>query len=167
MKVKISILFSKNKKIDSKIIAYGTRHLDKNLSLEGKITSHVALLVDNRWVHESTLESGIRVISYKKWLEINEEVANIYYCDMEYSEVKNHFKQLKYKKYDWLGVIYLGLWIGIKLVLPFIKVPKTNAVENPSKYFCCEVAGELIGENLDMKSPIEVLRLVLSRSYKN
>jgi hypothetical protein len=167
MNVKVSILFSKNHKVGSKIIAQGTKHLDKDLSSKGMATSHVAILVDDRWVHESTLESGIRVISYNKWLDINQEVAKVPYCNIEYSVIKKHFKNLKNKKYDWLGVAYLGFWIGIKLLIPFVKIPENNAMECPSKYFCCEVVGELIDKNLDMKSPIEVLRLVLSGNHNS
>ena len=67
MNITLHYLFSKNEKIGSKIIRWATKHL-----VEAKdVPSHVALLVNERWVFESTLFTGIRVIPYKKWLEIN------------------------------------------------------------------------------------------------
>ena len=107
MKVKIHYLFSKNKKIGSSFISWGTTHLSNRKN----IPSHIALLVNERWVFESTLDTGIRVIPYKKWLEINEEVAKIA-CDLvkrEYSEIKAIYKDIQNKKYDWLGVSFLGI----------------------------------------------------------
>lgn len=161
--VSIDFLFSKNDKIGSKIISWGTSHLDKELSKQGLKPSHVAILVNKRWVHESTLDSGVRVIPYKKWLQINHQLKIIHYSNMEYSKIKEHYKSLKNKKYDWFGVAYLGIWIGLKKIIPWVNIPEKNSAECPDKYFCCEVIGELIGQNLDMKSPIEVLELILSQ----
>ena len=66
-KIKVHYLFSKNKKIGSKLIAWGTAH---RCDVDD-VPSHVAILVEERWVYESTLSSGVRVIPYKKWKEIN------------------------------------------------------------------------------------------------
>lgn len=166
-KVSVDIVFSKNDKIGSKFISWGTSHLNKDLSFQNFNPSHVAILVDKRWIHESTLESGVRIIPYKKWLQINHQLKIIHYSNVEYSVIKNSFKRLKNKKYDWLGVIYLSIWIGIKMILPTIKIPSVNKMECSKKYFCCEVIGELIKQNLDMKAPIEVLSLLQLPSSVN
>jgi len=155
MEVKVHYLFSNNNKIGSKIISWGTKHLTDRED----VPSHVAILVNNRWVHESTLESGVRVISYKKWLEINKEVAKVP-CKQEkrnYSEIKTIFREIKDKDYDYLGVCYLGLALGANK-LADIEIPKDNKWEDKNKYFCCEAVEKLTGvESTSMDSPVQVL----------
>lgn len=151
MIVKIHALFSHNELIGSKIISHGTKHLVKDCPL----TSHVALLINNRWVHESTGYTGVRVISYDKWKEINTEVARIELGEIEYQVVADKFREIKAKKYDYLGVIFLGLCI----VPTFFgkSLPKENKWESKEKYFCCEVLGFLTGHYYGMSSPVQIL----------
>jgi hypothetical protein len=155
MKVSVHYLFSRRDLIGSKLISYGTRHLYPEFK---NTPSHVAILVNDRWVHESTLDTGVRVMSYEKWLELNEEVAKVA-CpiEWEYEDIKNLFRSIQDKKYDWLGVIYLGLWM-IPSKLFNVKIPEHNAWENPNKYFCSEVMGYMLNSNYDMKPPVEVLK---------
>ena len=154
MKVEVHYLFSKNNKIGSKVIQWGTKH-QHNLE---ETPSHIAMLVNNRWVHESTLFTGVRVISYSKWLEINEEVAKIPCAqERDYKEVKNLFKEIKGKKYDWGGVTYLGLHLGANKFLRK-EMPKHNLWEKPHRYFCCEAVAKLTGvKDYGMKSPVDLM----------
>ena len=69
--MKVYYVFSRSPKIGSKLIAWGTKFLVPEIK---ETPSHGAVLIDNRWVIESTLDSGFRVIHYSKWLEINEEL---------------------------------------------------------------------------------------------
>lgn len=154
MEVKIDYIFSKNKKIGSFIIRLGTYGLSKKLF---KYTpSHVAILVNNKWVLESTLESGVRVISYKKWLEINEEVFKIR-CDKlkDFENIKIKFKKLKNKKYDYLGILYLSWRIFLKLIFKR-SIPQKNKWHKENRYFCSEVIGKIQGINYEMTSPTEI-----------
>ena len=153
MNVTLHYLFSKNDKIGSKIIIYGTKHLETVLDTP----SHVAILVNNRWVFESTLETGVRRISYKKWLEINTEVAKIE-CPSERTleEVLGLFRRIKDKKYDYLGVTYFGGCIALNKFFG-MKVPKKNRLQSPNKYFCCEVMGELLGLDYQMRAPVQLM----------
>lgn len=155
MKVTVHYLFSKNKKIGSKIISWGTKHLEKT-----PVTpSHIAILVNNRWVHESTLETGVRVLSYNKWKSINQEIAKIP-CEKEfrdYSEIKKVYKEIKNKKYDWSGVVYLGFYVFLNKVFK-TTIPKVNKWNNPDKYFCCEAVEKITGiESTEMKAPVNLL----------
>lgn len=155
MKVKVHYLFSRNKKIGSRLIAWGTGHLQDVPTTP----SHIAVLVNERWVHESTLETGVRVISYSKWLEINEEVAKIPCAQVyrEYSEIKTIYKGIKDKKYDWLGVTYFGCKIGLNKFFG-TKIPSKNKWEDPNKYFCCEAAAILTGiSDSSMKAPVDMM----------
>lgn len=155
MKVKVHYLFSKNKKIGSRIISWGSRQLTKRKN----VPSHIAILVNERWVFESTLESGVRVISYVKWKEINEEVAKIPCTNIyrEYSEIKYIFKEIKGKKYDWYGVSYLGLCL-VPNKLFKTSLPKENKWEKKDRYFCCEAVEKLANlSNSSMKTPVQLL----------
>ena len=155
MIVSVHYLFSRRDLIGSKTISWGTEHLYKAFE---KTPSHVAILINNRWVHESTLDSGVRVMSYEKWLEVNEQVAKIP-CEREwdYDIIKTLFRAIKDKKYDWAGIVYLGLWM-VPSKLFGCKLPENNILENPDKYFCSEVMGYMLGGNYDMKAPVQILK---------
>lgn len=159
MQVPVSYLFSKNKKIGSRIIS----SFSLFLAPEVPKVSHVAILVKNRWVHESTLESGVRILPYEKWLEINEEVANVPGEDRDYKEIKSFFKAIKGKKYDWGGALYLSFRIFCFRLLK-TPVPEDNRWENPDKYFCSEVLGYILNKNFDMKAPNQILKKLLAKN---
>ena len=155
MKVKIDYLFSKNDKIGSRLISWGTAHLTD----ESIVPSHIAVLVNDRWVHESTLESGVRVISYDKWKKINQEVAKIscVHGKRDYSEIKEIYRSIKDKDYDWAGVTYLGLWIGANKICS-VDIPEDNKWQSNNRYFCCEAVEKLTGIGpTDMKAPVQLL----------
>lgn len=157
MQVTVHYLFSKNKKIGSKIIRWGTRHLEPQLYKKCEIPSHVAILVNEKWVFESTLETGVRRISYKEWLEHNTEVAK-YKCQTPrtITDVLNYFRAIKGKKYDYKGVIYFGIRVGLNKFFG-MKIPKKNKWASDNKYFCCEVMGEMLGLDYEMTSPVQVM----------
>lgn len=158
MKVKIHYLFSKNNKIGSKVISWATNH-----QYNFKITpSHVAILINDRWVFESTLFTGVRVIPYKKWVTFNDEVAKIQSSQLyDYSEIKTIYKQIQNKKYDWLGAAYLGIWLILNKFFK-TKIPKINRWESKDLYFCCEGVAIILGLSyFAMRSPADVLVDVL------
>jgi hypothetical protein len=152
MIVTVHALFSYNKLIGSKLIYKGTKHLAPMLNVK---TSHTAVLVNERWVHESTGHSGVRVISYDLWKQINIEVGRVKLENREYQEIADEYRKIKDKEYDYPGVIYLGLCI----IPTFfgLKLPKKNKWESPNKYFCCEVLGKLTGKYYGMSAPIQIL----------
>lgn len=154
MNVKVDYLFSKNHKIGSKLIRWGTAFL--SLSTK-KIPSHVALLINNKWVIESTLESGFRVISYNKWKSFNIELFKLRCIQgRTFKEIKELYKPLKNKKYDYLGVIYFSWRIALMKFLGIPK-PKKNLFEHKDKYFCCEVISKMTGVSYEMTAPVELL----------
>ena len=155
MKVKVHYLFSKRDKWGSKLIAWGTDHM----SDEPVTPSHIAILVQERWVFESTLESGVRVMSYPKWSELNDEVACIPCAQVyrDYSEIKNIFRDIKGKGYDWLGVMYFAGWIFLNRYMK-AAIPGVNKWESQDKYFCSEAVGRLINnERYSMRAPVQLL----------
>jgi len=157
-KVKVQYLFSNNPElIGSKAIVWGTRHMYSELELS-QIPSHVAILIDEKWVFESTLRTGVRVEGYKKWKTHNNEVAKID-CTKEeryYEDIKELFKELKGQKYDWYGVIYLGLQL-IKQKIIGGDLPSENKWQSNNKYFCCEVMAKMTGLDYQMTSPVKVM----------
>lgn len=152
--VSVHYLFSKNSKIGSKIISWGTKHLHPEVE---DTPSHVAILVDERWVIESTLDSGVRVIPYKKWRGINKEVAKVP-CRQPWTfpEIKKLFKPLKDKKYDYKGVTYFGLRLAANKAFK-TEIPKKNKWETKNRYFCCEVMARMTGVDYQMTAPVGVM----------
>lgn len=153
MKVQVHTIFSHNNMIGSKIIAAGTAHLAKSIN---EHVSHVALLVNNRWVHEATGHSGVRVISYDAWSKLNAEVARVQLKDMEYQTLADKFRAIQGKKYDYLGILFFCM------VVPFtfigLPLPKRNLFESKDKYFCCEVIGSLTNQYYGMCAPVQILK---------
>lgn len=156
MEITVHYLFSKNKKIGSKIIRWGTEHLESSVAKD-EVPSHVAILVNERWVFESTLETGVRRIAYKEWLENNTEVGK-YKCQTPRTleEVIGYFRSIKDKKYDYYGLTYFGIWIGLNKFFK-VKIPKENKWGKDDMYFCCEVMGEMLGLDYNMTSPVQVM----------
>lgn len=162
--ITVNYLFSKNKKIGSYLIRKFTKNLSK-LNFDN-IPSHTALLVNNRWVHESTMSSGVRIISYSKWLKINTEVYKIYAWDItDYQQIKQKYKKIKKKKYDYFGALFVGWRILLKY-LKLLPLPKTNRYNDPNKFFCCEVVGELLNIDYTIKTPVEIMESA-NKKYGN
>jgi hypothetical protein len=150
MVVSVHAIFSKNSKIGSKLIACGTKHLASNRTP----VSHTALLINERWVHEST-GKGVKVRSYDVWITEHQEVARVQLIDQEYQEVADHFRAIQDKKYDIPGVMYLAICIALNLIGK--PIPKVNKWQSKNKYFCCEVLGYLTNEDYSMAAPIQIL----------
>lgn len=150
MIVSVHALFSYNDKIGSQIIAKGSKHL----AADKPLTSHVAILINNRWVHEAT-GAGVHISSYEKWATVHQEVAKIELEPREYQEIADRFRLIQGKKYDYLGVFFLGLCV-IPTFIGF-KLPKKNKWESKNKYFCCEVLGYLTGLYYGMSCPNQIM----------
>jgi hypothetical protein len=152
--MKIDYLFSRNKKWGSRLISWAASYeklgLDKN-------PSHMAVLMNDTWVLESTLNSGIRVVPYFKWKEINEELYKIPCAQMHRHSTEILEKALIIwgKKYDWIGVMFF-CWSYVKLIVKNEPLPTTNKWQNKDKYFCTEYVGHLLNEDLSMKSPARI-----------
>lgn len=152
--MKIHYLFSRNKKIGSKIISWAAKF--ENTGLE-QLPSHVAILMNDSWVIESTFASGVRVVPYFKWKQINEELYKIP-CVQDYrssEEVMQLALDLWGKKYDWLGILYFSVCY-IKLIVKKIPLPTINKWQSKDRYFCTEYAATLSGEDFSMKSPARI-----------
>lgn len=152
MIVTVHALFSNADKIGAKVIASGTAHLAPTIKEK---VSHVALLVNGRWVHESTGKTGVSVISYDLWSKIHKEVARVPLKTREYQEIADKFREIKGKKYDYLGILFFGL--SIVPTFLGVKLPKKNRWESPNRYFCCEALGYLTGHYYGMSAPVQIL----------
>lgn len=153
MKIKVEYIFSKNKKIGSKLISAGTQFLHP----DSVSPSHVAILVNDKYVFESTLETGVRLIKYPEWIKHNTELKRLK-CLQNWSmeQFKNILRQVRGKKYDYLGVTYLGYRLALKR-LTGLKVPESNLFNHDDKYFCCEVIGKMTRVSYEMTTPIEMM----------
>lgn len=158
--VKVQYIFSNRELKGAQAIIWGTKHQYPNMSIE-KIPSHGAVLIDSKWVFESTLDSGVRVMGYKEWSKINNEVAKIDCTATRYYEdIKAMFKESKGKKYDWFGVLYLGFHLALNKAFGK-KIPKKNLLHSENKYFCLEVIGKMTGLDYQMSTPVQVMEDLL------
>lgn len=151
--MRIHYVFSKNNKIGSRLISWAS---SKELDCKKECPSHMAILINEAFVLESTLTTGVRIIPYHKWLFYNTELARV--------PVKGANRSMRDilidkwgAKYDWLGIAYFA-YCYIKLILFKIPLPETNAWQNKNKMFCTEYASLLSGQDLSMKSPARVLK---------
>lgn len=163
MKITLHYIFSRKEKWGSKLISWAS---NKITPIEN-CPSHVALLVNNKWVFESTLDKNVRVISYKKWKKINIETHKLK-CSQErtFQELKNVLKPLKGKKYDWLGIIYFSYRILLNFLFQ-VKIPKHNKLEQKNAYFCCEAVGELTKTDYSMTTPAQLYLNLKSQLEEN
>jgi hypothetical protein len=162
MDVQVEYLFSRNKKVGSKLISFFSNLVlkEKPRSIKNlKVPSHVCVLVNKRWVHESTLETGVRVISFERWLENNELLYRVgsNYKTVNYGTVKLILKRLRGKPYDYPGVLYFSFRVFLYLLLG-VPIPKKNAWHSRNRYFCCELVGKLTGEDYEMTTPVQMLK---------
>jgi len=163
-RIKLQYMWSKNKKIGSRFISWGTTFLEPNINLKDT-PSHIAILVNERWVVESTLENGVRLVPFSWWKKHNTIVKQIPCWDntRELKEILKVVEEHFALKYDWLGIIYFA-WRVLLYILFKTKIPKENRFEHNNKYFCCEVIGKLTGENYEMTSPVTMM-VNLEKSY--
>lgn len=149
--MKIDYLFSHNKKIGSHLISWGSSLLTKGLK---DYPSHVAILLDDTFVLESVLSSGVRIAPYSQWKLINTELYKIphTFTNEKCEQLKDLMFEVWNKKYDWLGITYFGYCI-LKYFLFKISLPTVNKWEQEDKYFCTEFAGRLSGHNYSMITP--------------
>lgn len=153
MKLKsLHYLFSKKDKWGANLISWASSEL---VNLD-EFPSHVALLINEKWVFESTYNNNVSIIGYSKWLELNKETHKLK-CIKErnYSEIKDLFRRLDSKKYDWGGILYFTYRFLLYFLFA-LKLPKINKLHNKDKYFCCEVIGELTGISYEMSTPSQV-----------
>lgn len=149
--MKIDYLFSRNKKIGSRAISWAASFEKTDLEVN---PSHVAVLLNDQWVIESTFTTGVRIVPYQNWLKINEELYKIP-CEQNERpswEVTDKAIHLWGKGYDWKGILYFS-WVYAKLILFNKPLPKNNPWQRKYKYFCTEYVGLLVGEDYSMKSP--------------
>ena len=156
MDVQISYLFSCRPKFFSKVIAWGARHSIDELRHSNKVPSHAAYLINDRYVVESVFEGGYRVSPYSKWKEINELVAVVPAGSVTMSYLKEKTRKFENRSYDMWGALYLAACVGLKIIFR-IPIPKHNRLHKPDQYFCCELIGEIEGEDYTMKSPAKVM----------
>jgi hypothetical protein len=153
MKLKsIHYLFSRKEKWGSKLISWASEELGS----EEPAPSHVALLLNERWVFESTYSNNVSIMSYSKWKEENIERYKIESTSEHYfEEVKKLYRRIEGKKYDWKGIMYFS-WRVLLYIFLGLSIPKKNKWHSEDAYFCCELVGELVGISYEMSTPAHV-----------
>jgi hypothetical protein len=153
-------LFSRNQKIGSRLISWGSSLFKEHITnLEpDKVPSHVAVLIDETYVIESTMTTGVRVIPYNKWQEKNEELYKIP-CIQNKRLLVEKTKMVLFevwgKKYDYVGIIYFTYCMIKHLVFKSC-LPDKNKFERENYYFCTEFAARIGNYNYSMTTPAKM-----------
>lgn len=151
--MKVDLLFSRNKKCGSKLIAWASALLVKDLE---KVPSHVAVLLDDNFVIEAVLHGGVRMLPFSQWLQINELCYRIPGGEKSSEEVAKEYESCWGKSYDWLGLCFFGLCF-IKHLLFGTPFPKENAWQKDDAFFCIEFAAGLSNyKKFDMTTPAKM-----------
>lgn len=152
-------LYSKNNKIGSRLISWAARF--ENLSYKEDKPSHVALLLDNGLVIESTFKEGVRIVPFEAWSKINQTIMSIK-LDVPDTLLYKETYGLWGKKYDWAGIIYFAIcYLG--LILFKRPLPHKNKWQTSNKYMCTELVGKLTDTPYHMVSPAKMLELMLEK----
>lgn len=158
--MKLHYLFSRNKKIGSRLISWASGLLLPDMQ---KVPSHVAILmsfdgVEESFVAESVLESGVRLVPYSTWKSLNEECYKIP-CQTQFRDINEVFSVLTSiwgKKYDWKGLSFFALCF-VRHLLFKTQFPKENKWQCDDRYFCTEAAAKLSGyEKHSMTTPAKM-----------
>lgn len=152
---KLEYLFSYNNKVGSKAIQWFTKHQNKT---EYVTPSHVAVLINDFLVIESTMLTGVRIIPYEKWLSKGNQVAYRMQCpnDRVWDDVMKGVFKIWGKKYDFVGILYFAWFL---LLNKYLKkpMPKNNKWESNNKFFCVEIVENITGETYEMTSPVDLM----------
>jgi len=138
----------------SRLISWAAKF--EGLDIE-KRPSHVAVLVDNIWVIESTMTTGVRIIPYWRWRELNEQLYKIQYSEVfiDSRSVLSRLLTVWGRGYDWVGILYFA-YRYLRLIVFRDKLPRRNRLQDRNRYFCTEFISTLTGEDLSMKSPAKI-----------
>lgn len=152
--MKIEYVFCKNKKIGSKLIAWGSSLFPNDITNLKQVPSHVGILIDNTFVIEAVIPSGIRIIPYKKWQDINIQLYKIP-SKNQAENLNDLLFEIWGKKYDFLGILYFGYEM-LKHKLFKTQLPHKNKWERENYFFCTEFAARLEGYNYSMTTPAKM-----------
>lgn len=152
MIVSVHALFSTSPKIGARLISKGSAHLVPKGSV---LPSHTAVLINERWVHESTGKTGVTIRSLDLWNLEHHEVARVKLADQVYQVVADKYREIQHKQYDYLGLFYIGLYIAASYF--GVKIPVKNKWQSDNRYFCCEVLGKLTDQYYGMSAPAQIL----------
>lgn len=153
--MKIQYVFSRNKKCGSKLIAWASALFPNHITnLKNGAPSHVAILLNETIIIESTLTTGVRMLPYNKWKQINEELYKIDRTGKGEC-VKCLLFEVWGKKYDWFGILYFTYQM-IKHLIFKSNLPDKNKWEREEYFFCTEFAARLEGYNYSMTTPAKM-----------
>ena len=157
--MKVEFLFSRRNAIGSKIISWAANAENLNLLHN---PSHAAILMNGKFVVESTMHSGVRLVPYFKWVEINEELYRIPSDDISRDFFDHQILTAWGKPYDWMGILYFACCY-IKLMIFKTPLPIVNRWERESHLFCIELVGRLSNTYYSMTSPAKMCAKLLGK----
>lgn len=153
--MKISYLFSKNGKIGSLLIQWASSFQSFENVKKSRIPSHVAILVDDQWVIESTFFTGVRIIPVSKWAKKNELLYLVERPPKESKVFLQKATSVWDKPYDWCGILFFTIKF-MKLIMTGEELPKENPWQGKNHYFCTELIGKLESKDYSMTTPAKL-----------
>lgn len=153
MKVTISYLFSRQDKIGSHLISWASGKLLPDVN---PVPSHIAVLVNNKFVFESTLDKGVHISFYDKWKRENQQLYILNDTEVyDMSQIKGIYKKMLGKRYDFIGIMYFSICFLGKFLFNR-PIPQENKWQRPNSYFCCEAVGKLLEIPYEMRTPAKM-----------
>lgn len=159
----IKYLFTRNDLIGSKLISYGTKY---SFQKTQETPSHFAILFDDRWIFESRMQQGVHVMPYYHWKQKNTVVAALRRENCKLSEIECKLLQDQLireaygRKYDKWAIAYFVWRIFLKWFFN-APMPDQNKWESKNKWFCNELFEIIFREDLSMKSPNDLMWMLL------
>jgi hypothetical protein len=157
--MKVDFIFSRRDAIGSRLISWASKF--ENLGLVNN-PSHGAILINKKFVIESVFGSGVRIVPYFKWLEINEELYRIPSNDITREFFDNEILVVWGKPYDWFGIFYFA-YRYLRLMLFKTPLPTKNKWQKTSHLFCIELIGRLSNSYYSMTSPAKMCKMLLEK----
>lgn len=149
----ITLLFSSNHKIGSRLIATGTWLFESECRNYYKdilsTPSHVAVRHGDL-VLESTFSNGVSICKFSEWIKTHKLLYSIDFPATSADQVNVAILSLYGRKYDWLGVLYYA----VRLLIPHL--PYRNRWQNSRRYFCTELAASLTNPAYSDLSPAKL-----------
>lgn len=155
------VLFSRNDKIGSRLISWGTKHEGEKIK---ETPSHLSLLFFSSLMLESVLGEGVRLNYLRTFHKKNQILAAFQWKKGSVSEDYIPFKKVARlyhgQKYDWMGILWYSFAV-LRHKIFKTGISKKNRWEKADKKFCTECLEPFVGKEistLDPNSLVDFLR---------
>jgi hypothetical protein len=163
----IKYIFTKNNLIGSRLISGLSRY---EFQKGESISSHFGILFFDRVVLHSNFANGVHFEPYYTFKKKNDVLSAFKRCNCELSLIESTllFDQLVRKTYGAsydFGAICFFIWRVLLKKIFGKPIPDKNKWESKSKWFCNEIFEIVLGRDLSMKTPNDLMLLLKTNDH--